>query len=101
MISLVGLHFTGGVITTLTFSLMMTTCQRLDDESFRATRYTLMSSIEVFGKLMFASLSGICVDLVGFSGAQLLFLLLSIWPLAFLPGLNFESTGGVVASKQS
>ncbi len=98
MISLVGLHFFGGIITVLTFQLLMTTCQQLP-ESFRATRYTLLSSIEVFGKLMFASLSGLCVDLVGFSGAQLLFCLLSIWPLAFLSGSNFESTRGAV--KQS
>lgn len=53
-------------------------------DSFRATRYTLLSSVEVFGKLMFASLSGFCVDLIGFSGAHLVYLLLSVWPLLFL-----------------
>lgn len=83
ILSLLCLHLIGGLITTLTFSLMMSTCQTLP-ESYQATRYTLLSSVEVFGKLMFTSLSGICIDLAGFTGAHIVYLFLSILPLRFL-----------------
>nr|XP_027200932.1 major facilitator superfamily domain-containing protein 3-like [Dermatophagoides pteronyssinus] len=92
IISMLLLHFIGGLITTMTFTLMMITCQqqqqqqmsRKSSSSLRATHYTLMSTIEVFGKLLLSSLSGLIVDNIGFIGAQSLFILLAILPCTIL-----------------
>lgn len=73
---------------------MMITCQQQQQQqmsrksssssSLRATHYTLMSTIEVFGKLLLSSLSGLIVDNIGFIGAQSLFILLAILPCTIL-----------------
>ncbi|KAH9417798.1 Major facilitator super domain-containing protein 3, partial [Dermatophagoides pteronyssinus] len=93
IISMLLLHFIGGLITTMTFTLMMITCQQQQQQqmsrkssssSLRATHYTLMSTIEVFGKLLLSSLSGLIVDNIGFIGAQSLFILLAILPCTIL-----------------
>lgn len=87
------LQLLGGLITTLTFTLMMSTCQRAaattttttsDKHDYGATRYSLVSSVEVFGKLLFSSLSGLVVETIGFAPAQATFLLASVLPILSL-----------------
>nr|XP_046908384.1 major facilitator superfamily domain-containing protein 3-like [Dermatophagoides farinae] len=86
IISLLMIHFIGGIITTMTFTLMMMTCQQqqMSRKSLRVTQYTIMSTIEVFGKLLLSSLSGLIVDTIGFIGAQFIFIILAILPCTVL-----------------
>lgn len=85
------LQLLGGLITTLTFTLMMSTCQRIqqqqhsiEKQNYDTTRYSLISSVEVFGKLLFSSLSGLVVETIGFAPAQAAFFLASILPILSL-----------------
>jgi hypothetical protein len=57
-------HFVGGAITTVLFALMM----RHTDRRIGATHYTLLASLEVWGKLPFAALSGVVATAVGYEG---------------------------------
>jgi hypothetical protein len=57
-------HFVGGAITTVLFALMM----RQTDRTIGATHYTLLASLEVWGKLPLAALSGILATWLGYQG---------------------------------
>uniref|UniRef100_A0A8D0HLQ8 Major facilitator superfamily domain containing 3 n=1 Tax=Sphenodon punctatus TaxID=8508 RepID=A0A8D0HLQ8_SPHPU len=70
-------HFVGGMITTLTFSLMMHCTQRADS-SIQATHYSFLAALEVLGKLAFSTLVGGLVDWLGFGASFCIFLLLSL-----------------------
>lgn len=55
-------HLFGGAITTVLFALMM----RHTDRKIGATHYTLLASLEVWGKLPFATLSGVLAANAGY-----------------------------------
>ncbi|XP_072855750.2 major facilitator superfamily domain-containing protein 3 isoform X3 [Pogona vitticeps] len=69
-------HFVAGLITTLTFSMMMH-CSQKARESIQATHYSFLATLEVLGKLVFSTLAGSLVDGLGFVSAFGIFLSLS------------------------
>jgi MFS transporter, PAT family, beta-lactamase induction signal transducer AmpG len=56
-------HFFGGALTTAMFAFMMSRV----DKSVAATHYTLLASVEVWGKMPGGLLSGFLADRLGFS----------------------------------
>ncbi|KAG8195023.1 hypothetical protein JTE90_008194 [Oedothorax gibbosus] len=74
--SLCMLEFTAGLVTTGVFTLMMS-CSLQAPSSLQATHYSLLSSVEVAGKLLFSSFAGALIDIVGISHVYFLFLALS------------------------
>lgn len=69
-------HFIGGLITTLTFTVMMH-CSQNADERIQATHYSFLATLEVMGKLTFSALAGWIVDWIGFPASFFLFIILS------------------------
>jgi MFS transporter, PAT family, beta-lactamase induction signal transducer AmpG len=57
-------HLVGGAITTVLFTLMM----RHTDREIGATHYTLLASLEVWGKLPLGVLSGVLAVRLGYPG---------------------------------
>lgn len=55
-------HLLGGAITTVMFALMMHHTER----AIGATHFTLLASLEVWGKLPFAALSGVIAQHLGY-----------------------------------
>jgi MFS family permease len=55
-------HLVGGALTTVLFALMM----RHTDRQIGATHYTLLASLEVWGKLPLASVSGVIASRLGY-----------------------------------
>jgi len=55
-------HLLGGAITTVMFALMM----RHTEREIGATHYTLLASLEVWGKLPFGALSGFVAQRLGY-----------------------------------
>jgi hypothetical protein len=55
-------HFAGGALTTVLFTLMM----RRTDRDIGGTHYTLLASLEVWGKLPLAALSGVIAATLGY-----------------------------------
>ncbi|XP_072137610.1 major facilitator superfamily domain-containing protein 3 isoform X1 [Mobula birostris] len=94
VLSIILQHFLSGLITTLTFSIMMLCTQKADNR-IQATHYTFLASFEVLGKLTFSAVAGILVDRIGFPSSFCIFLLLSF--LALLHVLNPTE----ILSKQS
>ncbi|GCB68388.1 major facilitator superfamily domain-containing protein 3 [Scyliorhinus torazame] len=76
VLSIILQHFLSGLITTLTFSIMML-CTQKAEERIQATHYTLLASFEVLGKLTFSAIAGILVDRIGFISSFCIFILLS------------------------
>ncbi|XP_055489053.1 major facilitator superfamily domain-containing protein 3 isoform X1 [Leucoraja erinacea] len=76
VLSIILQHFLGGLITTLTFSIMML-CTQKADKRIQATHYTFLASAEVLGKVLFSTIAGILVDRIGFPSSFCVFLLLS------------------------
>ncbi|KAM7540878.1 hypothetical protein Aperf_G00000022454 [Anoplocephala perfoliata] len=71
----------GGSITTTIFTLMMECTRREVVEGARATHYSILSTAEVLGKLIFAALGAAALtDRFGYPLAYLLFLLLNLIP---------------------
>nr|CAB3263796.1 major facilitator superfamily domain-containing protein 3 [Phallusia mammillata] len=58
------LSFFGGMLTTLTFTLMMVASHKVPDTQ-KATVYAILSSCEVLGKLVFSCFVGYLVTLIG------------------------------------
>jgi MFS transporter, PAT family, beta-lactamase induction signal transducer AmpG len=56
-------HLFGGAITTVMFALMM----RHTDRTIGGTHYTLLASLEVWGKLPLAAISGVLAARLGYS----------------------------------
>lgn len=83
MFSLSYLSFNTGVISTLTFTLMMQYSLRLPLD-LQSSHYSVFASIEVAGKLAFATIAGTLVDYMGIFNAFMLFSLLSILPVILL-----------------
>lgn len=55
-------HLFGGAITTVLFAMMM----RRTDREIGATHYTLLASLEVWGKVPLSALSGVLAQLLGY-----------------------------------
>ncbi|VDM21578.1 unnamed protein product [Hydatigera taeniaeformis] len=74
-----------GAITTNVFTLMMECTRSEVAEAARATHYTILSTAEVLGKLLFSSLGAAALtDILGYPLAYLLFLALNILPPSLL-----------------
>jgi MFS family permease len=69
-------HFVGGAITTILFALMM----QHTDREIGATHYTLLASLEVWGKLPLGALSGLIAERLGY---EALFATASLLCVAF------------------
>ncbi|PAA56346.1 hypothetical protein BOX15_Mlig018921g3 [Macrostomum lignano] len=72
-----------GLITTSTFALMMR-CSQTAPPACRATHYTGLATLEVLGKLIFSSASGVIVDGLGYGASYVLFLVLAALVPAYL-----------------
>nr|CUU99793.1 hypothetical transcript [Hymenolepis microstoma] len=74
-----------GSITTTIFTLMMECTRRVVVEGARATHYTILSTAEVLGKLVFSALGvASLTDALGYPLGFLLFLVLSLFPPVLL-----------------
>ena len=81
VLSLVVLSFTSGIISTASFALMM----KASRESPRASsHHAALASVEIGGKLVFASLAGFLVEGLGMAAACLLFAVLCVLPCVVL-----------------
>ncbi|XP_007897562.1 major facilitator superfamily domain-containing protein 3 [Callorhinchus milii] len=85
MLSIILQSFLGGLITTLTFSIMML-CSQKAEEKIQATHYSFLATLEVLGKLTFGIMGGVIVDGIGFRYSFCVFLALSL--LSILHVLN-------------
>ncbi|XP_068093984.1 major facilitator superfamily domain-containing protein 3 isoform X2 [Hyperolius riggenbachi] len=85
-------HFLAGLITTATFTLMMH-CTRQASQTVQASHYSLLSSLEVLGKVCFSAVSGLLVDSLGISVSFCLFIALSCLPVLHLQTLPPMSSG--------
>jgi MFS family permease len=82
-------HFFGGALTTAMFAYMMSRV----DRRVGASHFTLLATLEVSGKLLSASLSGVLAEGSGYPGLFLLAALLSLGFLALLvPLATYESS---------
>ncbi|KAM9306023.1 major facilitator superfamily domain-containing protein 3 [Gastrophryne carolinensis] len=86
ILTLVLQHFLAGLITTVTFTLMMH-CTRRAPARVQASHYSLLSSLEVLGKVGFGAISGLLVDSLGVSASFSAFVALSCLPLLHLRNL--------------
>ncbi|XP_034982237.1 major facilitator superfamily domain-containing protein 3 [Zootoca vivipara] len=83
VLSIILQHFIAGLVTTLTFTLMMQ-CAQKAQESLQATHYSLLATLEVLAKMVFSSLAGSLVDWLGFTSAFSVFLALSSVSVAYI-----------------
>lgn len=70
--------FCAGVITTATFTVMMRLSQCSAPEGLQGTHYTTLATFEVLGKLLFASIAGGLIDLLGIKFMYVVFILLGL-----------------------
>lgn len=73
-------HFLGGLVTTITFTMMMR-CSQLAPRALQATHYSLLATLELLGKLLLGALSGALADGLGLRLCFSLLLALSALPL--------------------
>uniref|UniRef100_A0A0P4WD24 Major facilitator superfamily (MFS) profile domain-containing protein n=1 Tax=Scylla olivacea TaxID=85551 RepID=A0A0P4WD24_SCYOL len=78
--SLCLLSFNSGVISTVTFTFMMVKSRECSPES-QASHYSVLASVEVAGKLIFASLAGFVIDNYGILWSFSLFAFLCLLPI--------------------
>lgn len=81
--SMCWLSYSSGVISTASFTLMMKMSRECSKES-QASHYSLVASLEVAGKLLFASIAGIIVDQYGLLRTFQLFAFLCSLPILIL-----------------
>merc|ERR1711953_1211739 len=81
--SLVLANFCAGIITTATFTSMMKLSQTADTK-IQASHYSLLATAEVLGKLMFASVAGCLIDLLGIGSVFVLFVIFAITTVPLL-----------------
>ena len=65
-----------GLITTATFTFMMC-CSRVAPPTIQATHYSMLATLEVFGKLTFMTVAGWFVDMFGYPVMFVVFALLA------------------------
>lgn len=83
IISLCLANFCAGLLTTACFTAMMTLSQSAPD-CVQSTHYSMLATMEVLGKLAFASVSGWWIDSWGLDSVFLLFLILSVLTIPLL-----------------
>jgi len=83
--------FVAGILTTACFTTMMQ-LSRLAEDHLQASHYSLLSTMEVAGKLAFASVSGIIIDTFGLQVVLLLLLLLALLTPPLVPKQNETPT---------
>lgn len=76
-------NFFAGVVTTATFTSMMTVSQSAPAE-IQTTHYSFLATMEVLGKLSFATVAGALIDQLGLSPVYLLFVLTAILTVPLL-----------------
>merc|ERR1712037_349284 len=76
--------FVAGILTTACFTTMMQLSRSAVDH-LQASHYSLLSTMEVAGKLAFASVSGIIIDTFGLQVVLLLLLLLALLTPPLVP----------------
>jgi len=81
--SLVLANFCAGVITTATFTTMMRISQTAETE-IQTSHYSLLATMEVLGKLMFASIAGWLIDVFGLGSVFVLFVMFSVLTVPLL-----------------
>ncbi|KAL7062516.1 hypothetical protein AAHC03_01170 [Spirometra sp. Aus1] len=70
-----------GTITTTVFTLMMECTRKEVPPKVQATHYTILSTAEILGKLLFATVAMSMADVIGYPAAYVIFFLLSILPV--------------------
>jgi len=76
IISLCLANFCAGMLTTACFTAMMTLSQSAP-ESIQSSHYSLLATMEVLGKLAFASVSGWIIDIWGLNIVFVIFVILA------------------------
>ncbi|XP_064102793.1 major facilitator superfamily domain-containing protein 3-like isoform X1 [Macrobrachium nipponense] len=83
VLSICSLSYSSGVISTVSFTLMMQT-SRLCEKKTQASHYSLLASIEVAGKVLFAVIAGFIIDYAGIASSFAIFTVLAIFPIYIL-----------------
>ncbi|VDN11040.1 unnamed protein product [Dibothriocephalus latus] len=73
-----------GTITTTVFTLMMECTRKEVPPNVHATHYTILSTAEILGKLLFATVAMYLADVIGYAAAYVIFFLLSVLPLLII-----------------
>ena len=81
--SLVLANLCAGVITTATFTIMMRVSQTADTE-IQASHYSFLATMEVMGKLLFASVAGWLIDMFGLESVFQLFVAFALLTVPLL-----------------
>lgn len=77
--------FCAGILTTVTFTLMMKRSKENAPEILQGTYFTTLATAEVMGKLLFSSLSGWFIDYFGLSISFIIFTILGFLCYPFIP----------------
>jgi hypothetical protein len=85
------LHLVSGMITTLTFTLMVA-CSQKCPRILSATHYSTLATFEVLGKLCMVSVSGTVVDMIGYTKFFVICTCLTLLPIILLRtgNVNFQ-----------
>ena len=75
------INFTAGVITVVTFTIMMSCSQLAKYSNYQATHYTVLATVEVGGKLFASFLGGFVMDYLGVNSAWIFTSLISVFIL--------------------
>lgn len=98
LMSLCLVSYTGGVLTSLTFTFLMQYSRTQHHQpAVQSSHYSVLSSLEVAGKLLFASIAGFVVDWVGLNWAFIFYASLSTLPMILL---LFEPISSVKNKKE-
>lgn len=81
--SLCSLSYSSGVISTASFTLMMRVSRECSPGT-QASHYSALASIEVAGKLLFATFAGFIIDYLGMLSTFVIFGVLCILPIVVL-----------------
>ena len=91
--SMCWLSFTSGILSTVTFTLMMRVSRVCKRES-QSSHYSFLASVEVAGKLSFSIFAGFLVDFTGMNFAFAIFMILSAVPIIILINMPWKSYEG-------
>ncbi|XP_053655070.1 major facilitator superfamily domain-containing protein 3 isoform X3 [Cherax quadricarinatus] len=84
--SLCSLSYSSGIISTASFTLMMRVSRECTTET-QASHYSVLASVEIAGKLLFATAAGFIIDSVGMSWTFTLFIILCTFPVLVLTAM--------------
>ncbi|KAG5451481.1 Major facilitator super domain-containing protein 3 [Clonorchis sinensis] len=76
--------FVSGAITTVMFTIMMQCTRAESPVQTQATHYTVLSTAELLGKLIFGVIAAPFTDYLGYGTANLTFVMLSVVPVYFI-----------------